>query len=450
MNDFFHKLYTCYKTMVFFKQILIIFIFSCLTYFSKGQSALSLQDAIKTGLEKNYAVLIEKNKQEITKIQNNSGNSGISPTISLNSNINLANLNSYQEFSTGAIQERNGAQSNITNASLNLGWMVFDGFKMFAVKKRLSLTEQMSALQLKQQMENTVYDIIYAYYSIVKINQLLQAAKQNLKIYEERKKISNLKFEIGSDSKVDVLLSQSNCNKAKSNIIQLEIQLLNAKTKLNDLLSNPTDNDFITSDTIIINYIPQLDNLKKEASSSNTSILMSLQQEQIIMQSVKESKSMSLPFIQLNAAYNFTRSQSQAGFVFLNRQAGINTGISAGWLLFNGTKNMSLVKEKHILFLNQKYMTNQIQQSVDAQVYNQYKTYMFHQQSLKLEQENLIDSKELLNVSIERYKVGKTNLLETIETQKNLEDAQTRFYEALFAMKMAETSLLRANGSLVQ
>ena len=75
---------------------------------------------------------------------------------------------------------------------------------------------------------------------------------------------------------------------------------------------------------------------------------------------------------------------------------------------------------------------------------------MFHQQSLKLEQENLIDSKELLNVSIERYKVGKTNLLETIEAQKNLEDAQTRFYEALFAMKMAETDLLRANGSLVQ
>ena len=59
-------------------------------------------------------------------------------------------------------------------------------------------------------------------------------------------------------------------------------------------------------------------------------------------------------------------------------------------------------------------------------------------------------SKEVLDVSIERYKVGKANLLETIETQKNLEDAQVRYIEALYAIKLAETDLLRVNGSLVK
>ena len=67
-----------------------------------------------------------------------------------------------------------------------------------------------------------------------------------------------------------------------------------------------------------------------------------------------------------------------------------------------------------------------------------------------LEKQNLMDSKEVLDVSIERYKVGKANLLETIETQKNLEDAQVRYIEALYAIKLAETDLLRVNGSLVK
>ncbi|MFN8114784.1 MAG: TolC family protein [Bacteroidia bacterium] len=415
-----------------------------------AQSILTIEDAIKTGLEKNYAVLMVKNEQEIANLQNNFGNAGMSPTVSVNGNLSLANINSYQEFSTGVIQERNGAQSNNAGASVNVGWMIFDGLKMFAVKKRLGLNEQLSAIELKQQMENTVYEIVTAYYSVVKTNELIKAAKQNLSIYEERKKIAKLKYEIGSDSKVDVLLSQSNENKAKSTIVQLELQLLNAKTKLNSLLNKPVDTDFTTTDSIVVNYNPNIDDLKKEVSKSNSSILISKQNESIISQSIKEARSANLPFVQLNGAYNFTRAQSQAGIVFLNRQAGLNAGLTAGWLLFNGTKNSKLVKEKNILFLNQRYLTEQTQLQVDAQVYNSYKTYLLNKSIVELEKQNLEDSKEVLNVSIERYKVGKANLLETIETQKNLEDAQVRYIEALYAIKLAETDLLRANGSLVK
>jgi outer membrane protein len=415
-----------------------------------AQSILTIEEAIKTGLEKNHSVLMVKNEQEIAKLQNNFGNAGMSPTVSINANLNLATINSYQEFSTGTIQERNGAQSNNTGASVNVGWMIFDGLKMFAVKKRLGLNEQLTAIELKQQMENTVYEIVSAYYSFVKTNELIKAAKQNLSIYEERKKLAKLKYEIGSDSKVDVLLSQSNENKAKSAIVQLELQLLNAKTKLNVLLNKPVDTDFKTTDSIIVNYNPNIDELKKEVSKSNSSILMSKQSESIISQSIKEARSANLPFVQLNGAYNFTRSQSQAGFVFLNRQAGLNAGVTAGWLLFNGTKNSKLVKERNIIFLNQRYMTEQTQLQVDAQVYNSYKTYELNKTIVDLEKQNLIDSKEVLNVSIERYKVGKANLLETIETQKNLEDAQVRYIEALYAIKLAETDLLRVNGSLVK
>jgi outer membrane protein TolC len=394
--------------------------------------------------------MIVKNQQEITKLQNNFGNAGMSPTVSVNANLNLANVNSHQEFNTGVVQEKNGAQSNNLGASVNVGWMVFDGLKMFAIKKRLSQNEQLSSYNLKQQMESTVYEIVAAYYLVVKTNELIKAAKQNLSIYEERKKIAKLKFDIGSDSKVDVLLSQSNENKAKSAIVQLELQLLNAKTKLNTLLNKPVDIDFITTDSIVINYSPNLDELKKEVSKSNSFILMSKQSELITQQSIKEARAANLPFVQLNGAYNFTRAQNQAGIVFLNQQAGLNAGLTAGWLLFNGTKNSKLVKERNILYLNQKYVTEQMQQQIDGQVFNSYKSYLLHKTIVDLERQNLQDSKEVLNVSIERYKMGKTNLLETIETQKNLEDAQVRYIEALYAIKLAETDLLRANGSLVK
>ena len=76
--------------------------------------------------------------------------------------------------------------------------------------------------------------------------------------------------------------------------------------------------------------------------------------------------------------------------------------------------------------------------------------YLLNKEILELEKQNLQDSKEVLSISMERYKVGKANLLETIESQKNLEDAQVRYIEALYAIKMAETDLLKANGNLIK
>ncbi|HOZ88170.1 MAG TPA: TolC family protein, partial [Bacteroidia bacterium] len=77
-----------------------------------AQELLTVQDAIKTGLEKNYSVLIVKNIQEIARAQNNLGNAGMSPTVSLNGGINASNLNSHQEFNTGVVQDRTGARAN--------------------------------------------------------------------------------------------------------------------------------------------------------------------------------------------------------------------------------------------------------------------------------------------------------------------------------------------------
>lgn len=426
----------------------VLVLAGCVPVFA--QDMLTVDDAIKAGLEKNYSVLVVKNQQEIARLQNNLGNAGMSPTVALNGSLNLASLNSHQEFNTGVVQDRNGAKSNNLGLSLNAGWTVFDGLRMFAVKKRLDLTEDLSATQLARQMQSSVYDIILAYYNIVRINELIRAAQQNLAIYTERKKIAQLKTEIGSESKVDFLLSQSDENKARTDIMRLEIELMNAKASLNNLMARPADMDFKASDSIIVNYNPSLEELKKTSAEKNPELLISKQNEFILEQSIREARAANLPWVQLLGAYNFTRNQSQAGIVFLNRQSGFSGGLTASWLLFNGGRNSRLVKERNILVLNQKYVTSQTQLQLDATVYLNYKAFLMHKNILALEAQNLSDSKTVQTVSLERYRIGKSNLLETIETQKNLEDAQVRYFNALYAMKVAETELLRAGGLLVK
>lgn len=429
-------------------KLTLFFIAAALS--TQAQDFLSLDEAIRLGLEKNYAVVIQRTQLDIAKAQNNFGAAGMSPTVSLNAALNASVLDSKQEFNTGATQDRQGARSNALAASVNANWIVFDGLRMFAVKKRLELSEGASALQLRQQMENSIYDIISVYYNIVRIRGLIKAAQQNLAIYAERKKVAQLKSEIGSDSRVDFLLSQSDENQARGDILRLELDLLTAKTNLNTLLARPVDADFRTADTIVVNYDPAFEELKRSSVERNASIMLARQNERIMDQAVREARAANLPFLQLVGAYNFTRNQSQAGIVFLNRQAGFAGGITASWLIFNGNRNSRLVRERSLQVLTQKYLTEQTQLLVDAAVLVNFKAFQMNKALADLELQNLRDAQEVQLVSLERYKIGKSSLLETIETQKNLEDAQVRFLNALYAVKLAEADLLRANGNLIK
>ncbi len=415
-----------------------------------AQTYMGIEDAIKIGLEKNFAILIAKNQTQVAQLQNNLGNAGMSPQLSLNGGAVFSNINSFQEFVNGTSQERNNAQSSGYSAVLHLDMKVYDGNKMFAIKKRLDQTENLSALQLRQQMENLIYEVMLAYYNIVRLDVMIRTEKQNLLIYQERKKIAKLKMEVGSDSKVDFLLSQSDENRAKSTIVQMELQMLDAKTKLNNLIGLSAETDYSTEDTIKVNYSPTIEDLKKELNKKNAMILIAKQQTQISEQYVKEARSNVLPYLNLGLDYRYLQNKSQAGFLAANNQNGLFAELTAGWLLFNGNKNRNLIREMNLYNLNQQVILKQTELEVDALVQLNYRRFLLSKQIAELEMSNLIDSRELQFISMERYRVGKTNLLEIIEAQKNLEDAQYRYINALYSVKIAEAELLRANGELVK
>ena len=410
---------------------------------------MNLDEAIKLGLEKNYAILIAKNQDKIVKAQNNAGNAGLSPTVSLGANYNFSSLNSYQEFLNGTNQERSGARTNNLGASINANWLVFDGMRMFAVKKRLEFNEQASAIVLKQQMENLVYQIIVNYNNLVKTKSLIKAGEQNLKLFEERNKLAKLRYDIGSDSKIDYLLAQSNENKSRSDLMQLSVQLLQLKSDLNTLINSNIQLDYEVTDTIAINFNQVLDEVKP-STINNKSILVSKQNELALEQSIREAKAINLPQIQINTAYNFTRNQSEAGFVFLNRQNGLNGGLGFNWLIFNGNRNKKLVEERNLTFLNQRLVTEQNTLQVNTLVYLQTQTFMLNKKIADFEFKNMQMLQEIVGIFLERYKLGKASFIETIEAQKSLEDSQSRYINALYNLKVSETELLRANGNLVK
>lgn len=413
-----------------------------------AQEILTLNDAIQIALNNEPNIALANNQSRIAQLQNNWGNAGLLPTVGVNAGFTGGIVNSHQAFSNGTEQDRNNARSTAINAGVNVNWTVFDGLKMFAVKKRLALTEGVSMLQAKLQTETVIANVMNAYYDIVRIQEQIKTAKQNLALYDERKKLAKLKFDVGTVSKVDLLQSQTDINRVKSDLLQYELQLINAKASMNNLLYRAMDFDFIINDSITVNYKPNLADLKKN-NQNNTQLKIYQQNEAIALQQLKEAKAIYFPTIQLNGNYNFVNNQNQAGFVSLNRQYGLNGGVALNWTIFNGLKNLNAIKEKQLLQLNSKLISQRSLQNIDAATFIQYQTFLTNESMMQLEQENVRDAAELMQIAGNRYKEGRTTMLETIEAQKTYEEALLRYINARYQTKKAEIELLRINGLLV-
>ena len=68
------------------------------------------------------------------------------------------------------------------NAGVTVNWRVFDGFKMFATKRRLEELERNGEYVFRKNLNETVYNVITSYYNIVTLKEQLKHTGANRSI----------------------------------------------------------------------------------------------------------------------------------------------------------------------------------------------------------------------------------------------------------------------------
>ena len=103
-----------------------------------GRKVYSLQDCLMEGLENNYSIKIQKNKQTISDNNASLGNAGFLPKLSASAMYSgSAQDNETQLRDTREIVEDNGIFNQTIDAGLNLNWSIFEGFKITSTYKKL-------------------------------------------------------------------------------------------------------------------------------------------------------------------------------------------------------------------------------------------------------------------------------------------------------------------------
>ncbi len=426
--------------------ILLTFLFT----FSKAQELLTPEDAIALAISKNFDIVIAKNEADIAKINNNKATAGMLPRINVTTGdvFNLSNIN--QKFTTGQEVKKNWVPVNSFNAGLNLNWTIFDGLKMFATKDRLAALQSLGEIQLKNQIQEVVAQVLNAYYEVVRQKQQIKALNESAAISVERVSLSQKKLDVGYSDKTPLLQAKVDYSAQQINILKQETVLQQTKVSLNQLLGRDAGTEFEVLDTIEVNYVPNLQNIKDTTLAENFSIQSAEKNIEIAKLQHKEINSQRLPSINFNTGYLFTQNNSKAGLQLFNRSYGPTVGLNATIPIFNGGMVKKQLESSAVNIAIQQIQLDQIKNELDSKVLTAYKNFDYATKVLKLNEENVKVAQENVQITLERYRLNQSNSVEIKQAQGSYEDALYNVILARYNAKTAEIELKKLSNDLVK
>ncbi len=437
----------------FMRNVFFIVAFFASVATTQAQTRLlTVEEAVATALQNNYDIQIARNDSMVAALDYSYRDLAFFPTLNATGGVIFNNNNQRQTLADGTKREQKGIRSNNTAAAVQLDWVLFDGFRMFATRDKAAEFVTLGEYTIRNQVVNTISTVVTTYYNIVRQKQQIKATDEQIVLNEERVRLSQYKLDIGTGIKPDVLQSRVDLNAQKALKLEQLALVDQLKEQLNQLMNVKSRTNFDVSDSIPLNTTIALGDMQEGVDSTSPALLLARKNVDIARLTLRERKADLLPVISFNSAYNFSKTDNKTVInpfsPLFNQSNGLNYGLSASIPIFNRLNGRRLVRQAR-LDINYQQLVYENQRSlVNLNILNAFQNYEQKKQALALEEENILLARENVDIVLQTYRLGAATLIQLREAQSSLELANNRLIAARYDTKLAETELLRLRGTL--
>lgn len=416
-----------------------------------AQELITPENAIRLALENNYGIKLANTDVEIAKSNASILNSGYLPTLSGSAGATYNVDNTEAEFSDGRVTVLNGAESSRYNASLDLNYTLFDGLGRSYNYKQLKETQQLTELQARETIENTVLQLFTVYYSVAEQIENTGAIAQTLEISKDRLIRAKYQFDYGQSTKLIVLNAEVDINNDSISLMNSKQLLKNFKRDLNLVMGNTLVSDFYTDTNISFNALYDKTDLFRKSLNNNINLLQVDKSIEINKLGVKFGKSSAyLPTIGLTGSYGWNKNNNNAAsFLSVSTNTGFSGGLNLSWNLFDGGSSITQIKNAKINLEAQNIQKEQLLVTIERDFNNAWDDFQNKLNIYKLQEENINTAKNNFDRTQEKFKIGQVNSIEFRQAQLNLLNAELSRNQAKYLAKIAELQMLQISGELL-
>jgi outer membrane protein TolC len=425
--------------------IFILIIFPSLVF---SQELLTLDDAIRIGLENSFSIKISRNNVEVARNNNTIGNAGYLPIVDLVANQSNSSQNRYQENADETSSNVSGYPTHNLSTGAQLSWTLFDGFSMFIRKEKLGLYQNQSDLFLRMEIENAITDIVFTYYNIVLNLKLYNTYGEQLSLSRQRCMIAREKSRIGVGYELQELQAEVDFRADSAQYIRQGNNVTNLKADLNQLLAREPSVNFDVNLVIPVPKSAITNDIFLKVKEFNPYLLNARLLSQISELEYSEARSSRYPTLNLSGGYNFTNTGTPDGQVQLYRAYGPTIGLGASITLFNGLNASRRIKNAKILSENQQLNQEELLLRLQSTAFKLVNDLNQAIDLVMVEERSVVLAQRNSDAAWERYQLGAISDLELRESQNKLLDAQTRLISAQMNAQLAEIEIRSLTGDM--
>ncbi|MCG8477233.1 MAG: TolC family protein [Cytophagales bacterium] len=423
------------------KRITIAVLFLFIGGQLRAQEALSLSDAVKIGLEKNYDIRISGQRRNISHVENSWGQAGLFPTFNFQAN--------YSENWSG--EELESRMERI-DPGVRMNWTLFNGFSVRINKSRFEELESLSQGNVQLVVENTVKDIISVYYQALLEQEKSAVSERLAKLSGDRFRYTERQKELGTMVTYDLLQAKTAWLQDKSNYLRQQVDFKNALRKLNFLLGLSDDKSFVLTEPFEFQSPEyRLEALKDRLMNNNSSLKNQYINQKLKEYQIKLAKAAYMPQLQITggASRVFTpnavgRGDQPAQTKTLNADLGLKLSYS----IFSGGNRRRAVQ---IAKINQEIgdiETDQLKHSLGNQLAQTFDNFTVQREVMELAEEQLKAAELNLKLSEQRYKSGSINSFNLRDVEIAFQNASNNKLNAIYRLITVHAELLRLTGGI--
>jgi outer membrane protein TolC len=411
--------------------------------YSYSQTDLSLADAIEKGLENNFSIRISRQNLRIAANNNTWGTAGRYPTLNVGLNFN----NSYKDEPDSLDPEaRNKYMFNSLMPSVNLRWVLFNGFAIKITKDKLAYLNNISEGNAAIVVENTLQAIVLAYYKALLEKEKLAVVEEVRKLSRDRYDYVMTKKEIGAAATFDVLQAKIAWLDDTSIVLLQQLNVKNALRNLNLVLGEPAEKEYNVTDTFTVEmHEYRLEDLLGKLLENNKTLKNQYINQAILKKDIALQRSAIFPTISLNSGIN--RFGSRIKFEGMSALNSVSydyyVNFSVNLNLFNGGNTRRAIANAKIQERIGQLQTEEIELSLSNFMRTTFELYNVKKQLYQVAEERIKSAKLNMDISGEKFKAGAINSF-------NYRDVQLIYLNAAFGKLQAIYDLIDTHSELMR
>jgi TolC family type I secretion outer membrane protein len=288
--------------------------------------------------------------------------------------------------------------------------------------------------------EDVAYAAKVAYFNVLRSGRSLEVKRETLRQRESLLKQAQAYFEAGIRAKIDVARAEANLYGARAQLSQAENDLRVARITLLNRMGVEGPGDFVLSDSLADEKSPgTLPEWIAEAERNRPELKSLRERERAAALGVRFARGGYLPTLAGAAGYGYAADEPPL-------DQGYNVGVTLSVPLFSGFLTREQVKEAEASLSSVRHELTDARRRVRLQVEQAAYGVSEASERIGARKKEREASDENLRLATARYEVGAGDIIEMIDAQVQMTQADTATIDAQYDYSVSVATLLRAVG----